>query len=234
MFWPAFILGLVGSLHCVGMCGPLTLLLPSSAYSSPKFVLGRIMYNGGRIITYSLLGATAGFIGEKVGFFISQKTLSIIIGILVLLYVILPFVFKYNVASPRILNKFTSMLKGTFARLFKEKSLLAQLSFGLVNGLLPCGMVYAALASAFLANTWTDSALIMMCFGIGTVPLMLPLSLGAHQLRKLVGANFRKIISISYVILGFWLIYRGFNYNLKSLYTPPGEEVKAECITPSH
>ncbi|MBK9511260.1 MAG: sulfite exporter TauE/SafE family protein [Cytophagaceae bacterium] len=68
MFWAAFLLGLVGSLHCVGMCGPLTLLLPQTAYNSYKFIFGRLLYNGGRIITYSLLGASVGFFGEKLSF----------------------------------------------------------------------------------------------------------------------------------------------------------------------
>ena len=68
MLWSAFLLGLVGSLHCIGMCGPLTLLLPYDGRFSSKFVFGRISYNLGRVVTYSLLGATAGFFGEKVAF----------------------------------------------------------------------------------------------------------------------------------------------------------------------
>ncbi|OYU64497.1 MAG: hypothetical protein CFE22_18435 [Cytophagaceae bacterium BCCC1] len=231
MLWSAFLLGLVGSLHCVGMCGPLTLLLPNVGQFSSKFVFGRISYNLGRVFTYSILGATAGFFGEKVSFFISQKTLSIIFGILVLAYVLLPFAFKNKISNPNILYRFSSMLKGAFAKLFKSKSFLAQFSFGLVNGLLPCGMVYVALAGAFLATNWSDAALTMMLFGLGTIPLMLPVSLGMSQIRKILGSHFKTIITYTYVLLGAWLIFRGMNYDIQSLYTAPGQELSTDCVT---
>jgi sulfite exporter TauE/SafE len=231
MLWSAFLLGLVGSLHCIGMCGPLTLLLPYDGRFSSKFVFGRISYNLGRVVTYSLLGATAGFFGEKVGFFISQKTLSIAFGILVLAYVFLPYTFKNRISNPNMLYRFSNLLKGVFAKLFKSKSFLAQFSFGLVNGLLPCGMVYVALAGAFLATNWSDAALTMMLFGLGTIPLMLPISLGMSQIRKHVGSHFKTIITYTYILLGAWLIFRGLDYDIQSLYTPPGKELSTECVT---
>jgi sulfite exporter TauE/SafE len=213
------------------MCGPLTLLLPNEGQFSMKFIFGRIFYNFGRIVTYSLLGATTGFFGEKVSFFISQKTLSISFGIVVLAYVILPITIKSKIPNPNILYKFSRLLKGAFAKLFKSKSFLAQFSFGLVNGLLPCGMVYVALAGAFLATNWTDGGLTMLLFGVGTVPLMLPISLGMSQVRKVLGANFKSIISLSYVLLGVWLIFRGMDYDIQSLYTSPKQELSTECVT---
>lgn len=234
MFWTAFLLGLVGSLHCIGMCGPLTLLLPNNSSGTLKYTLGRISYNVGRIVTYSILGATAGFFGEKASFFISQKSLSIGFGVLVISYVFFPLVFKGKTYSPSFLYKFSNLLKNTFARLFKTKRFFAQFAFGLVNGLLPCGMVYAALAGAFLATNWTDAALTMMFFGLGTIPLMLPMSMGAHHLRQWVGARFKTIISFSYVLLGVWLIFRGIDYKIKTLYTAPGQEVSTECVTGVH
>lgn len=230
MFWSAFLLGLVGSLHCVGMCGPLTLLLPSQGQFSFRFFLGRVSYNLGRVLTYSLLGATAGFFGEKLSFFISQKTLSIGFGVLVLAYVLLPFIFKGKFSNSNMLYRFTGLLKGVFARLFKSKSFLMQFSFGLVNGLLPCGMVYMALTGAFLATNWSDAGLTMMMFGLGTIPLMLPVSLGMSHIRRALGNHFKSIISFTYVLLGAWLIYRGMDYDIQSLYTAPGQELNTECV----
>lgn len=232
MFWAAFLLGLVGSLHCVGMCGPLTLLLPQSAYNSYKYILGRVLYNSGRVITYTILGASVGFFGEKLSFFISQKTLSVSLGVILLLYILVPGLLKIKSLNASILYKITGIFKSFFARLFKNKSLLSQLSFGLVNGLLPCGMVYAALATSFLMSTWQDSALNMTFFGLGTVPLMLPLSLGIHKLRQIIGNKFNLVMNVSYIILGIWLIYRGFMFHTHTLYTAPGQKVETECITP--
>jgi uncharacterized protein len=231
MLWSAFLLGLVGSLHCVSMCGPLTMLLPDQGQFSFRFLVGRVSYNLGRVLTYSLLGITAGFLGESVSFFISQKTLSIIFGVLVLAYVLWPYTFKNKVYNPNVLYRFTGLLKGVFARLFKSKSLFTQFFFGLVNGLLPCGMVYAALTGAFLATNWTDAGLTMMMFGLGTMPLMLPVSFGMGQVRKMLGANFKIILSFSYVLLGIWLIFRGMDYDIQSLYTSPEQELNTECVT---
>ena len=231
MFFSAFMLGLVGSLHCIGMCGPLTLLLPNQGHFSFKFFLGRLSYNFGRILTYSILGATAGFFGEKVSFFVSQRSISIGFGILILAYVLLPLVYKNKIYNPNFIYRFSNLLKGAFAKLFKSKSFFAQLSFGLVNGLLPCGMVYVALAGAFLATNWSDAALTMMFFGLGTVPLMLPISLGMNQIRRFLGSKFKTIISVTYVLLGVWLIYRGMDYDFQTLYTAPGQELSPECVT---
>jgi uncharacterized protein len=231
MLWSAFLLGLVGSLHCVGMCGPLTLLLPNDGYFSLRFLIGRISYNLGRIFTYSILGATTGYFGEKVSFFVSQKTLSIAFGILVLSYVFLPYAFKNKISNPNMLYRFSGLLKGLFARLFKSKSFLTQFSFGLVNGLLPCGMVYVALTGAFLASNWTDASLTMMMFGLGTIPLMLPVSMGINQIRRILGSHFKIIISFTYVLLGAWLLYRGLDYDVQSLYTIPGQELGSDCVT---
>lgn len=232
MFGAAFVLGLVGSLHCVGMCGPLTLLLPQSAYNSYKYILGRILYNSGRVITYTVLGASVGFFGEKLSFFISQKSLSISIGIILLLYILLPGILRIKAFNLNTVYKFTGIFKSFFGRIFKNQSLLAQLSFGLVNGLLPCGMVYAALATSFVMSTWQDSALNMTFFGLGTLPLMLPVSLGIHKLRQIIGNKFNLVMNISYVLLGIWLIYRGFMFHTHTLYTAPGQKVETECITP--
>ena len=231
MFFSAFMLGLVGSLHCVGMCGPLTLLLPNQGHFSFKFFLGRLSYNFGRILTYSILGATAGFFGEKVSFFVSQRSLSIGFGVLILAYVLLPLVIKNKISNPNFIYRFSNLLKRAFTKLFKSKTFLAQFSFGLINGLLPCGMVYVALAGAFLATNWSDAALTMMFFGLGTVPLMLPISLGMNQIRRFLGSKFKTIISVTYVLLGVWLIYRGMDYDFQTLYTAPGQELSPECVT---
>jgi sulfite exporter TauE/SafE len=234
MFLTAFLLGLVGSLHCIGMCGPLTLLLPNNDSGALKYTLGRISYNLGRVLTYSFLGAAAGFFGEKISFFIGQKTLSIGIGVLMVSYVFFPLLFKGKTYSPSFLYKFSNLLKNIFASLFKTKRLYAQFAFGLVNGLLPCGMVYAALAGAFLATNWADASLSMLFFGLGTIPLMLPISMSAHYIRLWAGARFKTILSFSYVLLGVWLIFRGLDYHIKTLYTAPNQDIKTVCASGAH
>src|SRR5690349_15121201 len=80
----AFLLGLLGSFHCAGMCGPIALALPLDQSSRMKIVAGRMMYNGGRILTYMMLGVIAGLIGHGIAYAGFQKTLSISAGLLML------------------------------------------------------------------------------------------------------------------------------------------------------
>jgi len=90
MLYSALILGLAGSLHCMGMCGPISMLLPGDKSKRGRYILGRLIYNLGRIFTYSVLGLLVGLVGEKIALFTSQKVLFIIVGSLILLAFILP------------------------------------------------------------------------------------------------------------------------------------------------
>jgi uncharacterized protein len=193
-------MGFIGSLHCVGMCGPIAMMLPADTSKRWKFILGRTLYNSGRILTYGFLGLCVGFIGESTSYFISQKTLSIILGILILIGVFLPKSFK-----------FTNFIKASLSALFKKHSFATQFSFGILNGFLPCGLVYAALSGAFLTERITDGMAFMMLFGLGTLPMMLGISLGATWLRKTFAMKLPKLIPVTYSILAIWLIVRGFN-----------------------
>ena len=99
MFYSAFIMGFIGSLHCVGMCGPIAMMLPADNSKRGKFIMGRVLYNGGRILTYAFLGLLVGFIGESTIYFISQKSLSILLGVLILIGVFLPKGTPLNVSN---------------------------------------------------------------------------------------------------------------------------------------
>jgi hypothetical protein len=209
MFYSAFIMGFIGSLHCVGMCGPIAMMLPADNSKRGKFIMGRVLYNGGRILTYAILGLLVGFIGESTIYFISQKSLSILLGALILIGVFLPKSWKPKLSLNNYVFGFTNLIKGSLSKLFKKHSLATQLSFGVLNGFLPCGLVYAALSGAFLAEAFTDGMLFMVLFGVGTLPMMLGLSLGATWLKKTFGAKLPKLIPITYSFIGLWLIFRG-------------------------
>lgn len=202
-------MGFIGSLHCVGMCGPIAMMLPADNSKHGKFIMGRVLYNGGRILTYAILGLLVGFIGESTIYFISQKSLSILLGVLILIGVFLPKSLKHKLSLNNYVFGFTNLIKGSLSKLFKKHSLATQLSFGVLNGFLPCGLVYAALSGAFLTEAFTDGMLFMVLFGVGTLPMMLGLSLGATWLKKTFGAKLPKLIPITYSFIGLWLIFRG-------------------------
>ena len=90
MLWSAFLIGLFGSFHCIGMCGPIALALPVSQNNKVGLVLGRVLYNVGRAITYSAIGLVFGLLGQSLSLAGFQQSVSIVAGVLILLMVLLP------------------------------------------------------------------------------------------------------------------------------------------------
>src|SRR5262245_33676687 len=141
-YWTAFILGLVGSLHCAGMCGPLALALPSPSHGTPGFIAGRLAYNFGRLITYSLLGMVFGVAGHALWLAGVQRWTSIILGLVLLAGLIM----SRRVALALPFARLVERLKLPMSTLLRRRSLPALTLLGLLNGLLPCGLVYVACA----------------------------------------------------------------------------------------
>jgi len=175
--YSAFLGGFLGSFHCAGMCGPIALALPSGDGSKSGILVGRLLYNAGRIFTYSFLGLIVGLIGHTISLAGYQGPLSVISGILVLFALLMPFVFKKMDVLSELSKLYSSKIKGAFRSLFGKRSKITLLSIGIVNGFLPCGFVYLALAGAVAGGTVSGSIFYMIFFGLGTVPMMLAISL---------------------------------------------------------
>lgn len=214
--YSAFLVGFLGSFHCAGMCGPIALALPLQQGSTSSIVIGRLLYNSGRILTYSFLGLLVGLLGHTISLAGYQGPLSIFSGVIILLAVLMPLIFKKFDALSKLSSLYSNRLKDAFRKLFGKQSKLTMISIGLVNGFLPCGFVYLALAAAIASGTVVDTVLYMFFFGLGTVPMMLSLSLigkfgGASLSRIIYKAS--PIIAVSVAIL---LILRGFMVNTGS------------------
>jgi sulfite exporter TauE/SafE len=192
------------------MCGPIAMMLPADTSKRWKFITGRVLYNGGRLMTYTILGLLVGFMGESTSYFISQKSFSIILGTMILIGVFSPKIWRQKLSLNNYVFSFTNHIKVSLSMLFKKHSLATQFSFGVLNGFLPCGLVYAALSGAFLTEALTDGMLFMLLFGVGTLPMMLGVSFGVTWLRKIFGSKLPKLIPITYSLIGFWLIFRAF------------------------
>lgn len=229
MLYTAFILGLVGSLHCVGMCGPLTLLLPKETKSKVRFLAGRTVYNLGRISTYGLLGILIGFVGEQVSVFISQKWVSVGFGILIISGVVIYKFFNQSLGFVYVNSRLNNWVSNLFRKTGKRPFFLAQYAFGLANGLLPCGMVYAALAGAFLQVQVWQGGVYMVLFGLGTLPLMLLASVGFGFVRNNRFFSFQRIVPLSYLLIGIALIFRGISGELPALYTQTDSSFITHC-----
>jgi sulfite exporter TauE/SafE len=210
MLWAGFLFGLLGSFHCVGMCGALALALPGRAS-------GRLLYHLGRLSTYAALGAGAGALGQGLRLVGVQQSLSIVSGVLILLLVAVPERHTGRVATALGMAQPLAWVKATLARLFQQPSQPAMYATGLLNGLLPCGLVYLALAGALSAPGVAGAAAYMACFGLGTLPLMLGLSLSGRLMPRAWRTRLRQAVPYSAALLAALFIVRGLGLGIPYL-----------------
>ena len=208
--WTALILGLVGSLHCAGMCGPLALALPVNGNSAGKFLLGRVAYNGGRILTYSTLGAVCGLIGLGFNLAGLQRWISLTTGVLVLVALAA----SRRTAFRSVPIQSVNWLKSALGGLLRRHSLGSLALLGMLNGLLPCGLVYAACAGAAASGGFRTGVEYMALFGFGTLPMMLGLSLAGRRLGTLLQFRYQKVLPVCHLAVGLLLVFRGLSLGI--------------------
>ncbi|MBA3900961.1 MAG: sulfite exporter TauE/SafE family protein, partial [Bacteroidetes bacterium] len=213
----AFTIGILGSFHCVGMCGPIALALPVIHRNESSKALGILLYNLGRVVTYGLLGALFGFIGE--GFFVSglQQTFSICLGLIILLVMFLPAsitgLFKKAENTYARITNFRHYL----GLMFRKKTYAALLGAGFFNGFLPCGLVYLAIAGAAGTGNLAQGALFMVFFGLGTIPVMFSFLVIGQNISIAARSKIRKAIPVFAVVFALLLITRGLNLGIPYL-----------------
>jgi uncharacterized protein len=230
ILWTAFIVGLLGSLHCIGMCGPITLALP--VYRDERFslVMSRLLYNLGRTITYAFMGGIIGLIGQGMSLVGAQQWLSILAGVLLILIVFIPSSLASRITILKPAHHFTAFIRNKFGALLKKKSLSSTFLIGIVNGFLPCGLVYVALAGALAGGGVIEGILYMLFFGLGTLPLMFVFSLAGQFISVGVRQKFTRLIPTFIVVLGILFILRGLNLGIP--YISPQLESKQATETP--
>ncbi|HVD98918.1 MAG TPA: sulfite exporter TauE/SafE family protein [Cytophagaceae bacterium] len=225
MLWTGLILGLMSSLHCIGMCGPIALALPVPEGSSR--VIGILLYNSGRIITYSMLGLVFGTMGYIAVLSGLQQYLSIVCGSIVIVLVFVSFFGKIQ-----YLGKFSMLFlkfKNKFSLLLKKRTLPSLFLIGILNGLLPCGMVYMALVGAIATGSSLTGSVYMILFGLGTFPLMF-LVFYVNTLATTWRKNIKTALPVLSLLLGVLLIVRGLNLNIPFL-SPGITDGKISCCS---
>jgi uncharacterized protein len=218
MLWTAviagFSLGAVSSLHCVGMCGPLALALPVHHLSRTKQLFSLFLYQAGRIITYSAFGLVFGLAGRRIYLAGFQQWFSIIMGAVVLVLVILYWIYK-NPLQPSLFKKFFIVVQNYMMKAFhSKKSPAGFILLGMANGLLPCAMVYVAIAGALTTTQVLYSVLFMAMFGAGTLPAMMIIGYFGRMVSLPVRNLFRQSIPVFMSIIGIVLILRGMNIGI--------------------
>ncbi|MXV37430.1 sulfite exporter TauE/SafE family protein [Flavobacteriaceae bacterium Ap0902] len=225
-------LGLGTSLHCLGMCGPIAFSLGLGSEGKFHAVFKNLTYQLGRIVTYSFLGAILGILGQGVSFAGFQKYLSIAVGIIMILMVFMPKNLMHG--SPnKFLGRLLIKLKSALANFIQRKSYGSLFVTGILNGFLPCGMVYIALAGALGIGHVTGSALFMTFFGLGTMPLMFMAVLFGSVVSIGVRNRILSFMPVLTVIIGLLFIIRGLELGIPYL-SPAVESLNVEAQSCCH
>lgn len=213
----AFTIGFLGSFHCIGMCGPIAIALPVPKSSKLSFFTGRILYNVGRVVTYSCLGLLFGLVGGRIALAGAQQVVSIILGVAIVIAVLLPQQYKNIFVQHRLVQKLAQPLKSNISILFKKGTLSSLFLIGILNGFLPCGFVYIGLAGSIASGNAISGAAVMMLFGLGTVPAMFAATVFGKFINIGIRAKLRKIIPVFAILLAAVFIMRGMNLGIPFL-----------------
>jgi len=219
-----FTLGLVSSLHCSQMCGPIVLAYSlRSRNGASSSALGHLAYNAGRILTYTLLGAIAGSLGATMsglGHLAGiERAASIFAGSAMLLAGL---IMSGRVRAQQLiqLGAMPSWLSRASATLLRSPKSTHKLALGLLLGLLPCGLVYAALLPAIASGSGLSGALFMLSFGAGTAPALLGIGLASTSITARLGRYANALATVSILLLGAVILWRGLGFS-PDLHTDP-------------
>ena len=230
MLLSALVLGLLGSLHCVGMCGPIAFMLPVDRSNNFKKIFQILMYHFGRLLAYGSIGLIFGLLGKGLYVFGMQQKLSIIIGVLMIAIVLIPYKLfsKYNFSKP--LFGIISKLKSQLGQELKKKSPDTFLTIGFLNGFLPCGLVYMALFGAIAMGNAMEGSLYMILFGLGTIPLMTTAIYMSGFLKSSAKKRIQQLIPVFVVVIGVLFILRGMGLGIPYISPKPMTEMATSTM----
>jgi len=235
MLVSAVVLGLLGSLHCLGMCGPIALMLPLQGNTGHK-IQGLAAYHLGRITSYTLLGITFGFVGKGLYLFGLQQNLSIAMGVIIIALVLMPASWKHRIGLVGPFTLFLGRLKRALGDLLRRPTVDALASLGFMNGFLPCGLVYMGLIGAVAMGSPWEGGLYMMLFGLGTVPLMSLVVFGRQWIGPKARFRIQRLIPIFLFFIGTLFILRGLGLGIPYVSPEPvhltAHQESIECHHP--
>lgn len=233
MLLSALVFGILGSFHCIGMCGPIAFMLPLSRDNNAKRYLQITLYHAGRLFSYSLIGFAFGIVGKSLNLFGIQQQISIAIGIIMILLVILPSkrLGTFSVSKP--LYKIIGRIKSSLGAALKKKSPDTFITIGFLNGFLPCGLVYMAVLGAIATGSIATGGLYMFLFGLGTVPLMTGAIYFSNVLTSAsIRQKIRRLIPVVLLLIGVLFVLRGMGLGIPYISPAPVHDLvtaEASC-----
>lgn len=234
MFLSAILFGLLGSFHCIAMCGPIAFMLPVDKNKPIKKFFQILSYHFGRLLTYSLIGLLFGFLGKGFYFFGFQQQLSILVGFLMIITILFPKILQKFGASKSI-SKLILRVKNKLGKELKKKGNDTFFTIGFLNGFLPCGLVYMAVFGALATSNAFAGSLYMFLFGLGTIPLMTAIVYLGGFAKGNFRRNLQKAIPVLVIFIGVLFILRGLGLDIP--YVSPIEPILTlvgDSITTCH
>jgi len=221
----AFFIGLFGSIHCIGMCGPLAFAIPVSAKNWWILVIDKVIYNLGRIVSYVALGLIIGMAGRQLWLSGLQRGVSFISGLLIIMAG-LSRLLKISVAKKPVSKLLSRLVNRWFSYALQHRA--GHLLIGMLNGFLPCGFVYLALVGAINTQSPIQAGMYMFWFGMGTFPLMLLATIGSGFINPTIRRHINKTIPYFMILLGFWFVLRASGLNIPYL-SVPVQQISGAC-----
>jgi hypothetical protein len=212
--WAAFSIGLLGSIHCVGMCGPLALAVPYQGEGRFAAAKGVLAYTLGRLATYAIIGSMIGIAGK--GFLVAgiQKYLTLAIGISIAFIAIFSIAVESYFARIPPVRRFNLWTNRQLGGWIGRKGTVAALMIGVFNGLIPCGLVYMAIAGAVTVGNILSGATFMVLFGLGTVPLMAFTGLAGQSLNPALRGRLRRFAPALMLLVAALFLLRGLQFEV--------------------
>jgi sulfite exporter TauE/SafE len=211
------------------MCGPIVVALPLKKHNILSKITGTVLYNSGRVFTYSVLGILFGLLGRGIHMAGFQQWTSILLGTAMIVSVLFPFVFREKITIGGLFKGFAARLILRLKKLFTDRSYFSLLMIGLLNGLLPCGLVYVAIAGAINSGDVISGAIFMMLFGFGTIPLLMVATLASDAIGQRIRFKMQRVVPYFVFMLGVLFILRGMSLGIP--YISPTSEKLAPKMT---
>lgn len=211
-YWTALLIGLAGSFHCVAMCSPLMLSIKQKRVGLLNAFWSGLWYQSGRLISYVLIGLVFFTIGRSFALLQVQHWLTYLVGAVLIVYAAGKLIKGFPIQIESFFTKVLPVGKA-FQFLPKGHSALHRIAFGMLNGFLPCGLVYVAAISSVLMPTIADNSLYMLAFGLGTVPAMMVVLLVAQRSAK-VGKHITQLAPYAMLVLGVYFVLRGMELGI--------------------
>lgn len=219
-------MGLGSALHCAAMCGPVMVATSAWFNKNKSLKRGLFLQLSGKTVTYVVIGVVFGFIGKLISFTVFQERLMLVAG---LVLVFLSLQGWFNIIAYSKLSKGITQWIGTKIGALMNYSFI----IGLLHGLIPCGLVYAAGIASLASHSVWHGGLFMLGFGLGSLPVLIAIAMGAKKLVALFKGR-KWLQHIPSLCLGILFFVKGLGLDIPYISPKVVAATPKSCCKKTH